>query len=316
MLDVNHLSSSTNCDIQVFTGSLGVTTVYNWMKPRGVTMAYLFAVGGAGGGGGGLKGAGGGRGGGGSGGYAGYIAMMLPLFLMPNSLRLEVGGGGAGGGGFFPSDGSDGSQTLVTDDSSRGLIFGYAGPGLGGKKGGPADGGAGGLAGFPTVNGAHYGILTSLSGPASCGAGAGAKGGGPIGEPGAAGGMRPDGSASFLGDTPGFNGWGGAGAGLTSGGAEFSGGGIVSSVLPSMTSLAPTPGAPGSVNGGDAPDALNAMGQFYSFGGAGGASSFTAAGGSGGHGSWGSSGGGGGAGTTIGGSGGNGGSGLVIIACW
>lgn len=271
-----------------------------WQKPRGFVMCSIFAIGPGGGGGGGQSGGSTSTRSGGRGGGAGaWSSLIIPLFLLPDTLYIRVGSGGAGGAGNNPGgNGANGtgstyvaiSPSIVT---SFQLLFAASGSsGLGGANSGTTSpGGSSSQSDCPLsqlgaalFNSGIFGQAggTSASPPgvgtefyyASLG-GLGGGGGNTIGTVGNGGGIFT--SGSFFTATPG---------GQTTGFLDGANGFSHASIFP---------------------------GKFYP--GTGGAASNTTTGGRGGAGFFGSGGGGGGAGSP-GGAGGRGGDGCVIIQCW
>lgn len=89
MLDFSHLASSTKADVQVFTGD-GSGVPRSWLKPRGVSMIYMFAVGSGGNGGNGVVGAASTAAGGGGGGSANQGTLLIPAVFVPDVLTVQV----------------------------------------------------------------------------------------------------------------------------------------------------------------------------------------------------------------------------------
>ena len=269
-------------DLFNISSNQGLTQVfYNsgyWNKPRGVHMAHIIAIGGGGGGNGGSSSPGA-TGTGGQGGSCGaIIRLTIPLIFVTDQLRITIGAGGAGGnaGGI----GTSGGATLI--DCARGSNVRST---L--------------LADTSQTNalGWNYGSVAQSIYSSVLNGGLGGNGAA---------------AASFIFGTtsnlPLLSGMGGGGH--SSGGANFSGGSILTSgFVPQIDG-----GQPG-VDNGRGNDGFFSLTPFSSTGGSGGASNAAGTGGVGGNGAIGSGGGGGGSGTT-GGAGGRGGNGLVIITCW
>ena len=241
-------------------------------------MAHIIAIGGGGGGNGGSSSPGA-TGTGGQGGSCGtIIRLTIPLIFVTDQLRITIGAGGAGGnaGGI----GTSGGATLI--DCARGSNVRST---L--------------LADTSQTNalGWNYGSVAQSIYSSVLNGGLGGNGAA---------------AASFIFGTtsnlPLLSGMGGGGH--SSGGANFSGGSILTSgFVPQIDG-----GQPG-VDNGRGNDGFFSLTPFSSTGGSGGASNAAGTGGVGGNGAVGSGGGGGGSGTT-GGAGGRGGNGLVIITCW
>jgi hypothetical protein len=319
--DVFNFPSNFKGDVQIFHANNQSNTSYQqWIKPRGTSMSYFFLVGGGGGGGGGHQKPQNTNGGGGGGGGSACISrLLIPSFLLPDTLYVKVGAGGLGGAAS--SAGASGVPSLVaTSPQSLPTFFGtngelissdsgfLAGGGGGGGTLGAA--GAAGSAGNPRSN-----IVPALTGLYSAVAGqAGGAGGAQTGAVGT--------SITAWSIRPVSSGAGGAGIQANASLSDFDGGSItavsafnfpkmnfptdVGAVARGGNALAPKNGDSG-VNFFDGP--------FLQSGGAGGASSFASVAGNGGKGGIGCGGGGGGAGVT-GGRGGDGGNGLVAIFSW
>ena len=93
MLDLQHLVSSSRADVQVFVGSAVNIDVghFTWNKPRGVSMAYMIAVGAGGPGGNGAVGAASTAAGGGGGGGGGQTTLLIPTIFLPDVLYVQTG---------------------------------------------------------------------------------------------------------------------------------------------------------------------------------------------------------------------------------
>lgn len=96
MLDLGHLPSGQRADVQEFIGDASAVGVgwKTWTKPRGVSMVYIFAVGQGGGGGDAVAGAASTAAGGGGGGSGGQTTLMIPAYLLPDTLYISGGKGG------------------------------------------------------------------------------------------------------------------------------------------------------------------------------------------------------------------------------
>ena len=134
--------STTN--FTVFTAVQSVTTTNGWVswtKPFGVSWVYIFLQAAGGGGG---KGAGGAAtvasGGGGAGGNS---KLLVPAFLLPDTLYVRPGSGGAGS--TTSANATAGTQSYVSiqpNTTTANLVLTQAGGGGGGNSSG-----AGGTAG-------------------------------------------------------------------------------------------------------------------------------------------------------------------------
>jgi hypothetical protein len=297
MLDFSHLPTSNLSDTQIFKRPSTITNTQwtTWLKPRGKTMGYFIAIGGGGGGGAGFgAAAGAARGGGGGGGGASIGRLLVPLFMIPDRLYIQVGAGGLGATSGLAAAGIPSFVSLVPDSTTRNILAGSNGGNGGGTGTGAAAGTAGTAGAIVTSTGFDFGINLAIAGNA--GAAGGVQGG-------AVGGSYTQTNSGMPG--------GAGGAGSTS--ADFAGGGYTAAAGLYINSFAPAV-APAGSNPGAHGRSFNDY--FYHYSGFGGGSSNTTVGGPGGYGGIGAGGGGGGAGVTTGGRGGDGGSGIVIIVCW
>jgi hypothetical protein len=272
-----------------------------WVKPQGITMVAITAIGAGGGGGGGETLAlGSARFGGGGGGSGAITRLIIPEMFITDSLNVVVGRGGTGGtsGG---GSGTNGSPTYVDMSvADRDNIFSRVITASGGT-GTARNAGAGGV--VADVTQSLYSTLGVWIATA--------------GQPGTAG-LTTNAVAVVYGGTVGVPVTGGAGGGgmalnstTASSGGNITGDGFVST----------NPGGVGNTASSGGTIGVYSLTPFYSTGGSGGGGGGTTpiSGGRGGDGNIGSGGGGGGAGTTptgAGGVGGRGGDGLVIIQCW
>lgn len=298
-LDLYNLSDNSD-KVQIFYSS-GV-----WVKPRGISMVYIVAIGAGAGGGGGLTKAAGVAGAGGSGGGSGAITRsLIPAILVPDNLYINVGIGGTGGGPSV-AGGSGGTTTVdvvPNGDLSTFLVL--------------ANGGSGGPAG----------VTSGVAPAAAVGGVAAAAATNPfiiISVFGIIGGtgLNSNGGSTGNGSSPLYAAGGlpitcGAGGGGIAAANAGSTGGATGGV---STFFAPTVGGSGNRDGENGSFSIS---PFYSQGGAGGGGSGNVStnsgnGTRGGNGNIGSGGGGGGTGTSPGvaGNGGNGGNGLVVIVCY
>ena len=98
MLDLSHVPSSQQYR-QIFYAIGGSNSWQTWQKPRGAKMVQIMCVGAGGGGAGGVfNGTYSGWGGGG-GASGGITKLLIPSFVIPNILYIQVGIGGIGGAG-------------------------------------------------------------------------------------------------------------------------------------------------------------------------------------------------------------------------
>lgn len=307
--------SISRCDAQLFYANNQLQTWNAWIKPRGITMVYMVAIGGGGGGGAGYqRTAGSAGGGGGSGACSGVSRLLIPAHFLPDVCYVQVGIGGLGSapqiGGTTATSAGSGSNSYVSlghSSATANLILaantGIPGGGSNGLSG--TVGGAGLIPTIATVTPfANFGIWSTNVGLVGVAGGAVA---------GAAGTAVTAWAALPL--TPGA---GGAGCTTT----DFAGGAITPNAAVDWSFLANTTTYP-LVSGGIGGSSTQASGNaglemlqpFYMTGGSGGASFNSGAAGYGGKGGLGCGGGGGGAGTT-GGRGGDGGNGFVGIWAW
>lgn len=97
MLDFSHVLATPGLDLQYFVGGSSTTLIQwqTWRKPRGVKFIYLIGVGGGGSGGTGLN-TGTTSGGGAGGGSGAQTMVMIPSFMIPDTLYIQAGAGGIG----------------------------------------------------------------------------------------------------------------------------------------------------------------------------------------------------------------------------
>lgn len=307
-------------DCTAFVGNEGVPGIAltgwkSWAKPRNASLIYFLLFGGGGGGGGGqTAAAGSNRTGGGAGSSGGFSRLIIPAFMLPDTLWCQPGLGGVGGAAN--TTGNPGQQTsvsLLPNDLQ--FPFATANGGNQGTSGG--GGGAGGAS--PAATGilqlAQFGFFTGTAGNS------GGGGGGP--------GVTPAPLTWGGSSIPICGGTGGGGVDNTN--TDKAGGDI--STIPLLGNTNPHKGGVAAAGGGQkgialggglalssadiaAFFALNKNEPFIFTGGTGGGTAGAAGvAGAGGNGETGCGGGGGGAGVT-GGAGGNGGPGLILIAAW
>lgn len=250
-------------------------------KPSGINYVAFTIIGGGGGGGRTTNSAtGAGAGGGGSG---GITNILLPAFILPDSIFINVGAGGPGSvaSGTAGTNGGS-SYVCVYPSTSVGWILGYANGGNGGTNTTTAGTGAtvAAISAMPFATGYHYALYAGLSGTL--------------------GGAATGGTNLTLGNL------------CLSGGAG--GGGYSSGVGGNITGAGLIPTISGGAAAQPGDSGVWFWKGFKGCGGAGGGGS-ASAGGKGGDGSFGCGGGGGGGGTTSG-NGGNGGQGLVVVHYW
>jgi len=293
MIPFNNLPANTNVDW--FMQPTATNEVHEWTKPVGCNYVYMIAVGGAGYGGNGFTAAAGSARGGGAGGSSGSIASLLvPAFLITDSLFIRVGSGGinATATASLPTIISAYRISSVTE------YYLYAINGTNGGNGNASVPGTGGIASNNLSTNNALGTIGKYQASSTI---TGAPGGAAAGAAGT--------SLNFAK----YLCTGAGGGGTTSG--DFAGGNILSaygqqSAVTVVQGGAAVSGATAGQNDGGSGFWIPKRNAFY--GGAGGGASNTGVGGSGGKGAPGCGGGGGGAGTS-GGLGGNGGDGFVVI---
>lgn len=278
-----------------------------WQKPVGAQWIFMFAAGGGGGGAGGASTAATARVGGGGGGPNNSATIMMPAFMVPDTLYVRPGNGGAGGAAAASGTAGVNSYVALAPIAANILIQGNSG------NPGTAAGVSGGVPGGSLPAFSYYGV--ALFNPSG---GSGGTGGANTG----AAGSNVNPAAIFCG------GAGGAGSSSVN---SVHAGGFVIAIAPS-TGAAITRVANGGAAGvsGTTPGSNGESGHGYGSlikevmsrttglafgGGAGGGSGGASNGGRGGNGGSGCGGGGGGAGA-VGGAGGNGGDGFVIIGAF
>jgi hypothetical protein len=311
--DVFNFPSNFKGDVQIFHANNQSTINYQqWIKPRGTNMTYFFLIGGGGGGGGGHQKASGTNGGGGGGGGSGSITkLIIPSFLLPNSLYIRVGVGGLGGNVSTAGGAATTSHVLFSPlayAAQNSLISSESTPAGGGGAGLVGAAGAAGTAADGAAGSVHstLGIFSGV-----------------VGQAGGAGGAITGGAGTSItawSIRPVSSGAGGAGCNNT----NFNGGSIVpvsdfnfpkinfSSVVGAIAAGG-SGGNAALIHGGAGVNFIDA--PFVQSGGGGGGTFAAGTAGNGGKGGIGCGGGGGGAGQTAG-RGGNGGNGLVAIFSW
>lgn len=275
-----------------------------WIKPQGITMISITAIGAGGGGGGGTTAANTlTRTGGPGGGSGGITRIIIPEMFITDSLiiTIGVGGNGAAAAGGTGGNGGNTSVDMVTPgnrDIYTFIVTASGGTGGNGSTNVPGAGGTSAAIGNSIYS--SLGMWFATGGD-----------GGDAGTNGAGNGLT----------------YGRSGIPITGGAG---GGGMAANVLTAtqpgwLSGDAATqpfiafPARPAA--GGNGVDGTFSLTPFYSLGGSGGGGGgdTPVSGGAGGNGNIGCGGGGGGGGTSptgVGGNGGRGGDGLVIIQCW
>jgi hypothetical protein len=290
MLDISHIPSQQQSTFILYTTGDWQTFV----KPRNAKFIEIFCLGGGGGGGHCTINAAGSAGAG-AGGSSGIVRGIIPAFLLPDTLYIQVGKGGAGaktsgGGGstggisYVGLQPLTSEQTLVCKSSTAGATGGLA----------SGTAGSAGSVSVPALSAfGNLGLFTAIAGIN------GSSGGNNTG----AAGTSQTALASNI--TTGGVGGGGKTASV------FGAGGSINAAPVILTSTV----LGGVASGQDGENGYGTLQPFCGTGGSGGAgrSGTTLAGGKGGNGFYGCGGGGGGGASATGGFGGDGGDGLVII---
>lgn len=317
-IDLFHIPSNFKGDVQIFhANNLSTINHQIWTKPRGTSMTYMIAIGGGGGGGGGHSKASGTNGGGGGGGACSGIGnLIVPSFLLPDRLYVQVGVGGLGGAATVAGGAGTNSYIMFAP-----LVFTAANTLLSSNTNAPGGGGAGALAAVGaagTVPTIATNTVEGTLGQFSAAVGLVGSTGGAV-----AGGNGTDVSPAVWGVIPLSAGAGGAGCNAT----NFNGGNVTALAatdfgflnFPTTAGAVAAGGTGGTTAANNGNAGVSLLTPFFQSGGAGGGSNAAGTGGTaagdGGKGGIGCGGGGGGAGV-IGGRGGNGGNGLVAIFSW
>lgn len=276
----------------------------NWVKPRGITMVSITAIGAGGGGAAGTAvtrvGA---RTGGGGGGSGSITRLIIPEMFISDSLVIVIGQGGTGGvssGGAGVNGGATYVDMPVPGGGATTLPFPFTrivttSGGTAGTGAFPGAGGSAALVGDAIYS--NLGIWVALAG-----------------QSGSDGTTANGNNVSYA--TLGVPLVGGAGGGgMIANGLTPTNGGDMTGVAQFVPTII------GGASGGNGNKGSLSITPFYTLGGSGGGGGgdTPASGGRGGDGAPGCGGGGGGGGTTptgVGGTGGKGGDGLVIITCW
>jgi len=279
MLDISHIPSQQQSTFIFYATGNWQT----WQKPRNAKFLEIFVLGG--GGGGSSAGSVSGSGGGG-GGSSGALRALVPAFLLPDTLYIQVGKGGVSG----TTGGSSTISIIPSTTSAYVICVSGTGGGVGGTSTGVGGNGS-------TAQSRATATFNNLNIVADSNGVAGNTGGTAAGT---SGGSQ---TALFSNLTS-----GGAGGGGLSGSMAGIGGNINAAPV-ILTS--PVPG--GQTQGAAGANGYGTLSPFCGTGGAGGAANTAGVGGAGGKGFYGCGGGGAGRGSTGGGIGGAGGDGLVII---
>ena len=284
----------------VYTGNKNNTGFQTWLKPPGISFVHIITIGPGAGGSGTYPYSAGTAARGGSGGGGGSMnSVLLPAFLIPDTIYINVGLGGTGGGSSTvigtANAGTAGQDlTYVTFHPVKTVAYAFciASPGGVGSVptsggGGASGGNAGATAGSTFFPVSQIGLRNYIGGQA--------------GQQGVAG------NATAVTAIYRITG-GGGGAGNSAANVIGSGSSINSVGEYSLQTIA---SSPAGTNGSQLIDLV----KFIFGGGTGASSSTTISGSNGGSGGYGCGGGGGSVGPGLGGAGGAGGDGLVIITC-
>jgi hypothetical protein len=299
MLDVSHIPG-LNTTTQTFYAQ-GATAWQTWAKPRGAKFIQLFCLGSGGGGGNGASNAGS-RQGGGGGGAGAITRAIIPTFLLPDTLFIQVAVGGAAlsNASATATTGNAGGHSYIscapTSSAQSVIIASSVSNALGGNP--VAGNQAAGGGAFAATNGA-FSALTIFSATS-----------GPNGNAVQAAGLPGLGQTALASSLV----TGGASGGSCTVGVGYSGGNIAPAVVILTSAVSGSVGANVAGNAPEANSGYTIMNPFCSTGGGGGAGNGAGIGGFGGDGGLGSGGGGGGGGqTNATRRSGKGGDGLIII---
>lgn len=329
MLDQLDLPINANGNLQIFNCN-SIYYYFNawqtWVKPRGATMCYIFAIGSGGGGGSGIAGSNNNVSGGAGGGSAASVSLVIQANHLPDFLYISVPNGGAGGSGTTGSGdaGVQGGFSFIT------VAPEYQNPPIttpnntlvcSGLPATPAGGGGKGVSGGSSVAGAA-GAVTTLATTPLLGIGYYTL---LVGQAGAICTVTGIGGSRELVATGACTTAGAAGGSLGNAGTTRAGGtnGLTSSVW-SLRVEAGAGSTGAAIPGGPGGNGVNSFSKLgMSCGGAGGGGGYgtgaSATGGIGGAGGIGGGGGGGGShltGVGVNPAGGRGGDGLVYIYSW
>jgi hypothetical protein len=152
-------------NIQIFKEG-GSTS--SWVKPQGASFVWFTLIGAGGGGGGFTSGAGSGGGGSGA-----VTNCMVPAFLIPNQLNVNVGAGGLGGIGTGTTLGATGTLTTISYRSKAEYVLLTAAAGTGGDNLSVGSGGAASTSTYFSAMGFYQsvagmdGSLTAITAPSA-----------------------------------------------------------------------------------------------------------------------------------------------------
>jgi hypothetical protein len=313
-IDLFQFPSRFRGDVQIFhANNLSTISYQQWIKPRGVSMSYMVCIGGGGGGGGGRSAPSGNTGGGGGGGAcSGISRLVVPTFLLPDSLYIQVGVGGLGGGASTNGGAGTNSYIMLSP-----LSFVAQNSLLSSNTNAPGGGGGADAGGFTTGAGGTAPTIATATVLSAIG-----QFSADVGLVGAAGGAVGNGagvSVTAWGTIPLSPGAGGGGANNTNsdGGSQTAASAINFTFInwPTTAGAVAKGGTGGTTSANIGDPGVSLMAPFIQSGGAGGGTNLSGTAGNGGKGGIGCGGGGGGKGATAG-RGGDGGNGIVAIFSW
>ena len=300
MIDYQNLPD--NAKVDWFMQPTATNEVHTWTKPSGCNFVYMITAGAGAGGAGGYTMAAGTPGNAGSGGGSGAInTLLVPAFLIPDTLFIKVGIGSAGGPpataqNFTAAGGPTIISAYRVQSATEYLLFSNGGNGAASGTG--SSNPAGGTGGASAITNNTLGTIGKWQGV--------------TGNAGANGGQANGGGTNSLTFNF-FNSGGAGGAGRTS--TDVAGGSINSTYAQASAVTVVGGGAAVANATAGQNDGTNGFWipkRFIFYGGGGGGASNNGVGGKGGKGAPSCGGGGGGTGVT-GGAGGDGGDGFAVI---
>jgi hypothetical protein len=110
MIDLSHVPEIPGLSVFLPQGT-STDSWQIWNKPRGFVMVSIYAIGPGGGGASGATGAN--FGGGGGGGSGAVSRLTIPIFMLPDSLYIQVSPGGSGGAPVSNTTGNAGNVTYA-----------------------------------------------------------------------------------------------------------------------------------------------------------------------------------------------------------
>jgi hypothetical protein len=255
MLDVFHIPSNTD-NTKIFYTTGGTNDWQTWIKPRGAKFIQVFCLG-AGGSGATAASAAGARNGASGGGSGGITKALIPAFLLPDTLYIQVGLGGipsinSGTGAATGTGGGNSYISLSPSITISSVLIASSTNGAAGGSATVANGSAGATVFTSTVAGfSPLSIFNSIAG--------------------VAGNANTNGLADATGQSALASSLvtGGCPSGAANTGAGYAGGSITAA---SVILLSPVTGSAGNGTGSALPGAngYTIMVPFCSIGGAGG----------------------------------------------